>query len=69
MLLWQYSRMQRILVIDDEESIRDLLTDFLEGKGFEVVSTQDGKSGLALLKEDKFDLFLLDLNDARHERS
>jgi DNA-binding NtrC family response regulator len=53
--------MQRILVIDDEESIRELLTDFLESKGFEVSSTHDGESGLALLKEDKFDLFLLDL--------
>ncbi len=53
--------MQRILVIDDEESIRELLADFLESKGYEVVTTHDGKSGLSLLKEDKFDLFLLDL--------
>ncbi len=53
--------MQRILVIDDEESIRDLLADFLESKGFEVTTTQDGESGLELLKDDKFDLFLLDL--------
>ena len=53
--------MQRILVIDDEESIRELLADFLESKGYEVVMAQDGKSGLALLKEDNFDLFLLDL--------
>ncbi len=53
--------MQRILVIDDEESIRELLADFLESKGFEVVTTHDGESGLSLLKEDKFDLFLLDL--------
>ncbi len=53
--------MQRILVIDDEESIRDLLEDFLESKGFEVTTTHDGESGLELLKEDKFDLFLLDL--------
>ena len=53
--------MYRILVIDDEESIRDLLHDFLESKGFEVTTSPDGESGLALLKEDKFDLVLLDL--------
>ncbi len=53
--------MRRILVIDDEESIRELLKDFLESKKFDAVTASDGKSGLFLLKEDKFDLFLLDL--------
>ena len=53
--------MKRILVIDDEESIRDLLTDYLESKGFDVVTSPDGESGLARLKESRFDLFLLDL--------
>lgn len=53
--------MHRILVIDDEESIRELLRDFLESKGLEVVTATDGESGIKLLKEDKFDLFLLDL--------
>jgi len=53
--------MNRILIIDDEESIRDLLTDFLEGKGFEAVSAPDGMSGIALLKEERFDLFIVDL--------
>jgi DNA-binding NtrC family response regulator len=53
--------MQRILVIDDEESIRDLLKDFLEAKGFQIVSASDGESGLKLLTEDAFALFLLDL--------
>jgi DNA-binding NtrC family response regulator len=53
--------MHRILVIDDEESIRELLTDFLESKGLEVVTKSDGESGLVELKEEKFDLFLLDL--------
>ena len=53
--------MQRILVIDDEESIRDLLKDFLEAKGFQIVLASDGESGLKLLTEDSFALFLLDL--------
>ena len=53
--------MRRILVIDDEESIRELLTDFFESKGMEVVVAAEGEAGLRLLKNDKFDLFLLDL--------
>jgi DNA-binding NtrC family response regulator len=53
--------MHRILVIDDEQSIRDLLRDFLQTKGFEVSTASDGESGLTLLKESTFDLFLLDL--------
>lgn len=53
--------MHRILVIDDEESIRELLADFLRSRGYEVTTTADGRSGLALLKEEKFELFLLDL--------
>ncbi|RJQ22408.1 MAG: sigma-54-dependent Fis family transcriptional regulator [Nitrospiraceae bacterium] len=53
--------MHRILVIDDEASIRELLKDFLESKGYEVAAASDGETGLALLKDEKFDLFLLDL--------
>ncbi len=53
--------MQRILIIDDEPSIRELLKDFFTGKDFEAATATDGEAGLALLKEDKFDLLLLDL--------
>lgn len=53
--------MQRILVIDDEPSIRELLKDFFTGRGFEVETSQDGETALNLLKENKFDLLLLDL--------
>jgi len=53
--------MHRILVIDDESSIRELLRDFLSSKGFEVVTASEGASGLDLLKSEKFDLLLIDL--------
>jgi DNA-binding NtrC family response regulator len=53
--------MYRILVIDDEESIRELLKDFLESKGLDVITASNGSSGLSILKEEKLDLFLLDL--------
>ncbi|MBI5739634.1 MAG: sigma-54-dependent Fis family transcriptional regulator [Nitrospirae bacterium] len=53
--------MHRILVIDDESSIREMLKDFLSSKGFDVETAADGESGLNLLKSEKFNLLLLDL--------
>ncbi len=53
--------MNRILVIDDEQSIRELLKDFLETKDFEVITASDGETGLQLLRKEKIDLFFLDL--------
>jgi len=53
--------MHSILVIDDNESIRDLLSEFLTGKGFEVIGVGDGEAGLDQLKRQKFDLFFVDL--------
>ncbi|GAB4387995.1 MAG: sigma-54 dependent transcriptional regulator [Thermodesulfovibrionales bacterium] len=53
--------MHRILVIDDDETIRDLLEEFFTGKGFDVTLASDGQAGLDLLREEKFDLFLVDI--------
>jgi nitrogen regulation protein NR(I) len=53
--------MKRILVVDDEESIRELLKDFLETKGYEVAIASDGESGLKMLRDDRFDLMLMDV--------
>lgn len=53
--------MKRILAIDDDESVRDLLESFFTEKGFEVVTASDGNSGLDMLKSEKFDLYFVDL--------
>jgi DNA-binding NtrC family response regulator len=53
--------MSRILIIDDDESIRDLLGTFLKEQGFDVVTAVDGKAGLDVLRQERFDLFLVDL--------
>jgi DNA-binding NtrC family response regulator len=53
--------MPHILVIDDDPSVRDILEDFLKLKGYEVTVTGDGESGVALLSERRFDLYLVDL--------
>jgi two-component system, OmpR family, KDP operon response regulator KdpE len=53
--------MSRILVIDDELSIRRLLHVLLEGAGHSVSSTEDASHGLHALALEKPDLLVLDL--------
>ncbi|MBM4335911.1 MAG: sigma-54-dependent Fis family transcriptional regulator [Deltaproteobacteria bacterium] len=53
--------MSRILVADDEPSIRLVLRDALEGAGHEVVEAADGNVARALLSAQPIDLALLDL--------
>jgi DNA-binding response OmpR family regulator len=50
-----------ILVIEDEESIRTALTDFLDFHGFEVSKALDGLEAERTVAERHFDLILLDL--------
>jgi nitrogen regulation protein NR(I) len=53
--------MKRVLIIDDDESVRDSLGAFLEENGFKVTTASNGNNGLELLRGDKFDVFLIDL--------
>lgn len=51
---------QRILIVEDEASIRDGLVSLFETQGFEVKSAADGESALAIVGSTRFDLLLLD---------
>lgn len=51
----------RILVVDDEPAIRKLLRVSLATQGFEVIEAATGNDSTARLKEQKFDLVILDL--------
>ncbi len=54
--------MARILVVDDEGSLRRLVRAVLEQEGHEVVEAEDGRFALsALQKQGPFDVLLLDL--------
>ena len=53
--------MRRILVVDDEESIRKLLELILREAGYEVLFCEDGLQGYNLAKKEKPDLIILDL--------
>ena len=51
----------RVLVIDDEETVRDLMRRFLGREGFEVVTARDGAEGLALARDLRPMLITLDV--------
>ncbi len=51
----------RILVVDDEESIRDLLRLVLTGEGYSVVTANDGEEAIKHLEARRFDIVITDL--------
>lgn len=53
--------MARILIIDDERSIRNTLKDILELEKFDVDLAEDGPSGLAKLADNVYDVVLCDI--------
>jgi two-component system chemotaxis response regulator CheY len=52
---------KRILVIDDESGVRQLLTDLLAGEGYLVTEAANGKRGLDRVRAVSPDLIILDL--------
>jgi len=50
-----------ILIIDDEEAIRDSCRQVLEGEGHNVKTAKDGEEGLSLFKREFFHVIFLDL--------
>ena len=53
--------MAKILVVDDEKSIRNTLKDILETEEHEVITAEDGPSALQSFSEQKFDVVLCDI--------
>jgi len=53
--------MARILIIDDEPSIRTTLSGILEDEGHRTTACESGEEGIAQFARDEFDLVLLDL--------
>lgn len=52
----------RILVVDDEPQIRRVLRTTLSAQGYEVFDARSGEEALLAIREQRFDLILLDLN-------
>src|SRR5690242_12493895 len=53
--------MQKILVVDDEESMVDVIRYSLEKAGYHVSTAMDGEEALRLAREQKPDLVVLDI--------
>ena len=53
--------MEKILVVDDEVDIAELMKDILEDEGYDVEIAHDGKTAIYKIKEESFDLILLDV--------
>lgn len=53
--------MKKILIIDDERSIRNALKEILEFEGFNVIDAEDGANGLIILKQHEIDLVFCDI--------
>lgn len=53
--------MSKILVIEDEENIRENILEILENEGFDAIAAENGSIGLHLAKEKLPDLILCDI--------
>ncbi len=53
--------MAKVLVIDDESGIRDLLDTLLRRKGYDVVLAENGRKGLECFRREHPDVLVLDL--------
>ena len=52
----------RILVVDDEAGVRDLICDALNMSDFQSLQAVDGLAALSAIRKDRFDLIILDIN-------
>lgn len=54
--------MTKVLVVDDSNSIRDMVSFTLKSAGFSTVEAKDGVEGLSKAQVDSFDLVISDVN-------
>ena len=53
--------MYRLLVVDDEQKIREVIREYAEFNGFEVTEAADGMSAIGLCKLNDYDLVIMDI--------
>ena len=52
---------ERILIVDDEKEIRELIDIYLKGEDYETLKAENGEEALKLLEENDVDLIILDI--------
>jgi DNA-binding response OmpR family regulator len=53
--------MERVLIVDDDEELCELVSEYLTVEGFQVDSVNDGRAGLAAALQESHDLVILDV--------
>lgn len=61
MLNVEVVRMQRIMVVEDDLDIQELLQNFLQEAGYDITIANDGVEAIAVFSQKQFDLILLDI--------
>jgi DNA-binding response OmpR family regulator len=59
------AKQTRVLYVDDEDALRELVKNQLEGEGFHVETADDGDTGISVLGKHAFDVVLLDIRMPR----
>jgi CheY-like chemotaxis protein len=54
--------MAKILLVEDNEMNRDMLSRRLQRKGYEVAMAEDGRSGIEMASAGRYDLILMDMS-------
>lgn len=57
----------KILVVEDEKNMREVLKILLEGEGYEVVTASDGTTGIDYIRKDIYDLVITDVKMPGHD--
>jgi DNA-binding response OmpR family regulator len=52
---------RRVLVVDDEPSVREMLSDFLEMNNFICMQADNGESAVAVTRKERWDLIIMDI--------
>ncbi len=60
-MLYEVGDILKILVCDDEALIRDVIKEYLLLEGYEVKEAEDGRIAINLIKEEDFDLIIMDI--------
>lgn len=53
--------MDRLLIVEDDANLGQILKEYLEAKGFETTLCKDGESGISTFRDQEFELCILDI--------
>lgn len=53
--------MAKILIVDDEQNIREIIREYAEFEGYETAETDDGMKAVKMAKEENYDLIVMDV--------